>query len=401
MASVKPMYAVGIDPGSRRTRVVICTYENGRIRFLGAGETESQGWLKGRIADQSAVSESVLAALRAAEHSAGGVSVESAVVGMGGPTTRGHSGRGVLELGYVREIDRRDVTRVVDRASRVQLMEDRMVLQLFPQDFVVDDHPGHRDPRKMLASRLEINVHLITCSVQEHNSLVGAVNQAHLNVEETVFEALAACYAVVLPEARREGIAVVDIGAQSSELVIYYGDAMHLASAIPVCGDHFTRDLAQALHLSFDDAETVKLAFGNAVSSEVAENCYIELPGPEDRPRRDVQRRFVSRILEARAIELFKFVRSEFARVGMDRALIGGVFLTGAGSKLAGLCDAAENVLECQTRFGWTEGVQDWPPELNDPEWCTAAGLAMYSAKLKQQMQFQKDHTSWLGKMLK
>ena len=401
MASVKAMYAVGIDPGSRRTRVVICTYENGRIRFLGAGETESQGWLKGRIADQCAVSESVLAALRAAEHSAGGVSVESAVVGMGGPTTRGHSGRGVLELGYVREIDRRDVTRVVDRASRVQLMEDRMVLQLFPQDFVVDDHPGHRDPRKMLASRLEINVHLITCSVQEHNSLVGAVNQAHLNVEETVFEALAACYAVVLPEARREGIAVVDIGAQSSELVIYYGDAMHLASAIPVCGDHFTRDLAQALHLSFDDAETVKLAFGNAVSSEVAENCYIELPGPEDRPRRDVQRRFVSRILEARAIELFKFVRSEFARVGMDRALIGGVFLTGAGSKLAGLCDAAENVLECQTRFGWTEGVQDWPPELNDPEWCTAAGLAMYSAKLKQQMQFQKDHTSWLGKMLK
>jgi cell division protein FtsA len=401
MASVKPMYAVGIDPGSRRTRVVICTYENGRIRFLGAGETESQGWLKGRIADQSAVSESVLAGLRAAEHSAGGVSVESAVVGMGGPTTRGHSGRGVLELGYVREIDRRDVTRVVDRASRVQLMEDRMVLQLFPQDFVVDDHPGHRDPRKMLASRLEINVHLITCSVQEHNSLVGAVNQAHLNVEETVFEALAACYAVVLPEARREGIAVVDIGAQSSELVIYYGDAMHLASAIPVCGDHFTRDLAQALHLSFDDAETVKLAFGNAVSSEVAENCYIELPGPEDRPRRDVQRRFVSRILEARAIELFKFVRSEFARVGMDRALIGGVFLTGAGSRLAGLCDAAENVLECQTRFGWTEGVQDWPPELNDPEWCTAAGLAMYSAKLKQQMQFQKDNTSWLGKMLK
>jgi len=401
MSAAKPMYAAGIDPGSKWTRVVICIYENGRVRFLGAGEAESQGWLKGRIADQGAVSESVLAALRAAEQSAAGVSVESAVVGMGGPTTRGHSGRGVLELGFVREIDRRDVKRVVDRASRVQLMEDRMVLQLFPQDFVVDDHPGHRDPRKMLASRLEINVHLITCSIQEHNSLVGAVNQAHLTVEETVFEALAACYAVVMPEARREGIAVVDIGAQSSELVIYYGDAMHLASTIPVCGDHFTRDLAQALHLSFDDAEIVKLHFGNAVSSDIPENVYVELPTPEDRPRRDAQRNLVSRILEARAVELFKYVRNEFARVGMDRALIGGVFLTGAGSKLAGLCDAAENVLECQTRFGWTEGIQDWPPELNDPEWCTAAGLAMYSAKLKQQMQFQKDNVSWLGRMLK
>lgn len=395
------MYAVGIDAGSRYTRVVICAYENGRIRFLGAGVAESQGWMKGRIADQNAVADSVLAALRAAEQSAGGVSVESAVVGMGGPTTRGHSGRGVLELGYVREIDRRDVTRVVDRASRVQLMEDRMVLQLFPQDFVVDDHPGHRDPRRMLASRLEINVHLVTCSVQEHNSLVGAVNQAHLTVEETVFEALAACYATVLPEGRREGIAVVDIGAQSSELVIYYGDAMHLASAIPICADHFTRDLAQALHLSFDEAEVVKMAYGYAISSDVPENVYIELPTPEDRQRRDAPRKLVARILEARAVELFKYVRNEFARVGMDRALIGGVFLTGSGSKLPGLCDVAENVLECQTRFGWTEGIQNWPPELNDPEWSTVAGLAMYSAKLKQQLQFQKDNSSWLGKMLK
>src|SRR5712672_3055606 len=240
-----------------------------------------------------------------------GVSGGSTVVGMGGSTLRGASGRGVVELGHVREVEQRDVNRVVDRASRVQLQEDRMILQMFPQDFVVDDHPGHRDPRKMLASRLEINVHLLTASIQEHNSLVGAVNQAHLVVEETVFEALAACYAAVLPEERREGIAVVDIGAHSSELVIYYGDAMHLASTIPVCGDHFTRDLAQALHLSFDDAEVVKLHFGYALSSEVPENVFVELPTPEDRPRRDARRRFLSRILEARAVELFKFVRGE------------------------------------------------------------------------------------------
>lgn len=401
MAGVKPIYAVGIDPGSRTTRVVICVYEEGRIRFLGAGEADSLGWHKGKISDHGAVAESVLAALRAAEESAGGVSVESAVVGMGGPTTRGHSGRGVLELGIVREIDRRDVKRVIDRASRVQLMEDRMVLQLFPQDFVVDDHPGHRDPRKMPASRLEINVHLVTCSVQEHNSLVGAVNEAHVTVEETVFEALGACYAAVLPEARRAGIAVVDVGAQTSELVIYYGDAMHLASPIPVGGDHFTRDLAQALHLSFDEAEVVKLEFGYAISGKVAENSFIELPTPEDRQRREVQRRLVSRILEARAKELFQLVRAEFARVGMERALIGGVFLTGAGSKLAGLCDVAEAILECQTRFGWTEGIEKWPADLNDPGWCTAAGLAMYSAKLKQQLQFQREKTTWLGRILK
>ena len=229
--AAKPIYAAGLDLGSRHTRLVICVLENSRIRFVGASAVESQGWAKGRIADQQAVAESVNAALRDADGYASGA-LQSVVVGMGGPTVRGANGRGVLELGYVQEVQQTDVRRVMERASRVQLMEDRMVLQLFPQDFVVDGHPGHRDPRKMLASCLEINVHLVTASIQEHNALIGAINTAHLAVEESVFEALAACYAAVLPENRRQGIAVVDIGAESTELVVYYGDAMHLASSL-------------------------------------------------------------------------------------------------------------------------------------------------------------------------
>ncbi len=192
--AVKPIYAVGLDAGSRQTRMVVVVLEGGRLRFLGCGTAASQGWLKGRIADQRAVADSILAALREAEARPASPSI-ARWWGLGGPTVRGANSRGVVELGYVREIEQRDINRVVDRASRVQLPEDRMVLQLFPQDFVVDDHPGHRDPRRMLAARLEINVHLVTASVQEHNALVGAVNQAHLAVEETVFEALAACYA--------------------------------------------------------------------------------------------------------------------------------------------------------------------------------------------------------------
>ena len=239
----KPIYAAGLDAGSRKTRLVICVLEKGRVRLLGCAAVASRGWLKGRIADQRALADTIREALHEAEANAG-VSVDSVVVGMGGPTVRGASGRGLVELGHQREIEQRDVNRVVDRASRVQLKPDRMVLQLFPKDFVVDGQPGHGDPRKVLASQLEINVHLVTASVQEHNSLVGAVNQAHLVVEETVFEALAASYAAVLPEDRREGVALVDIGAESTELVVYYGDAMHLASTVRVCGDHFTRDLA-------------------------------------------------------------------------------------------------------------------------------------------------------------
>jgi len=304
-----------------------------------------------------------------------------------------------VELGYVREIDQPDINRVVNRASRVQLPEDRMLLQLFPQDFVVDDHPGHRNPRKMLAARLESNVHVITCSVQEHNALVGAVNQAHLAVEETIFEALGACYAAVLPEERREGIAVIDVGAQSTQLVVYYGDALHLASSVRIAGDHFTRDLAQGLCLSFEDAELVKLEYGAALAGPSPENVLVDLPTPENREHRHAARRFINQIIEARAAELFRFVRSELARVGMDRALMGGVFLTGGAARLPDLCDVAERVLQCQARFGLPFGIQDWPENMNDPEWSTVAGLAMYSAKLKAQE--RRATAGWLGKLLK
>src|SRR5260370_7477696 len=115
-----------------------------------------------------------------------------------------------------------------------------MVLQLFPQDFIVEDQPGHRAPRSMLAQRLEANAPLTTGSVQEHNCLVGAVNQAHIAVEDTVFEPLAAYFAAVLPEERHEGTALVDIGAQSTDLVVYYDETLHLASSLPICGPHST-----------------------------------------------------------------------------------------------------------------------------------------------------------------
>jgi cell division protein FtsA len=281
------------------------------------------------------------------------------------------------------------------------MQEDRMLLHLFPQDFVADGHAGYRDPRKMMASKLEVNVHLITASVQEHTALVGAINQAHLLVEETVFEALAACYAAVRPEERRQGIAVVDIGAHSTEMVAYYGDAMYLASTAPICGDHFTSDLAQALRLSFDEAEAVKTEFGGASPEACPPNTFVELPTPENHEPRETTGVFVNQVLEARAEDLFRFVRSELVRVGMEQALLGGVFLTGGAARLEDLCDVAARVLQCQTRYGWAVGIEDWPDALNNPEWCVAAGLAMYSARLKTKAERERETAGWLGKILK
>ena len=393
----KAIIAAGLDVGSSQTRLLVCALEKGRLRLIGCGAVPSQGWVKGKIFDQSAVTESILVALSEAEASAG-VSVGSVVVGMGGPTVRGANSRGVLDMGYVREIEQRDVNRVVDRTTRVQLQEDRMLLHVFLQDFVVDDHPGHRNPVKMDASRLESNVHLLMCSIQEHNALVTAVNHAHLSVEETVFEGMAASYAAVLPEDRREGAAILDIGSQSTELVVYYGDAMQLSGHIKISGDHFTRDLAQGLCLSFEDAETVKLEYGSALASSSAANAVVDLPTPESREYRHAERRFVNEILQARAEELFHFVRSELTRVGMENSLAGGIFLTGGGSRLPELLDVADKVLGSQACFGLPIGIRHWPESMSDQEWTVAAGLAMYSAKLKTQE--QKASRGILGKLL-
>jgi cell division protein FtsA len=398
--SGKSFYAAGLDAGSERVRLVVCLLEDGRLRLVGRGDVPSAGWVKSRIADQGAVTETMLAVLREAEASAG-ISLESVVVGVGGHLVRGANCRGILEFGHPREITQQDVNRVIDRARRVQLQEDRMVLQLFPQDFVVEHHPGHRDPRRMMASQLEVNVHLITASIQEHTCLLSAVHQAHLSVEETVFEALAACYAAVLPEDRREGIAVVDIGAHSADLVVYYGDSLQLASTIPIGGDHFTRDVASGLRIGYDEALMLKVQYGSATSEYTSDNSYVEISGSGTREPREAPRRLLNQILEARAQELFEHVYRELARVGMERALIGGVVLTGGGANLSDLCDTAERVLGCQARKGLTIGIRDWPEEPDDSTWTTAAGLAMYSAKLKVHSEIERQAAGLLGRILK
>jgi cell division protein FtsA len=395
----KPVFAVGVDAGGAWTRCVILELENASVRLVGAGSARSQGWKRGRITDQNAVSESVQQAVREAE-TAAGVSIEAAVFGVGGGTVASSNARGGYEIGFPRQIDQNDIIRVVERASRVQLQEDEMLLHLFPQDFTVDGRTGHRNPRGMIGSRLEVFVHLVTASAHEHHGLVGAANQAHLVVEETVFEPVAAAYAALANENRDEGVAVIDIGAHSSEVAVYCGEALLFSSSLPICGDHFTWDVARGLLVSPDDAEWIKEQHGCALLGLTADNSLIELPSSSDRGPRETSRRELNTILEARAFELFEFVAKDLERIGMGETLV-SVVLTGGGARLHGLCDVAERVLRCQARNGLPVGVLDWPEELESPEWTTVAGLAMYSARLKLRAELDRRKTGLLAGIFK
>jgi len=400
--STPSMIATGLDAGSTRTRCIIAQLENDRLRILGYGSAPSRGWSKSRIADQQAVSEAVLAAVEEAEAMAG-ILIETVVAGVGGLSARGANSRGRMDLGRPREIEQRDINRSMERAMHIQLQEDRMVLQALPQDFVVDEQPGFHDPRKMLASVIEANAHLITYSQQEHTNLIGAINRAHLSVDETVFEPIAACYASVLPEDRREGVALIDIGAQSTELICYYGESAQIASTLKISGDYFSRDLATVLRIPVEAAAQVKCEFGGAIATGTGMNSVVELPWIEgrERDRTEAPRMLINQVLESRAVELFEMVQAELARAGMQRAIASGLVIAGAGALMPGLCDVAERVLDCPARMALAQGFLDWPDEINGPEWTTAAGLAMYAARLRSQVDLERQSVGLLGRILR
>ena len=381
MGSNKTKLAVGLDLGSTASRVIICSLEGESIRFLGHGEAPVQAWNRSRLASPTALTESIRFALHEAELRAQ-VSAESAVIGIGGSVS-GVNSRGLYEFGRRREIEPDDLRYAIELAARVRLEDDRQVLQICPQDFTVDGRAGYRNPKGILCARLEANVHVLTASMQEHEAVVSALHQAHLAVEESIFEAVAASYAAVLPEDRARGVAVIDIGAQSTQLAVYDGDALLHATAIPVGSDHMTRDLSWLLKVNYEDAENLKRQYGCAVAGLVSESTMVDVPTAEGRGVREAPLSQINEILEARAEEIFERIYAEILRVGMEQSLLEGAVLTGGGACLTGMCDLAERVMNCQARNGLATGVEQWPSELDSPLWTVTAGLAMYSGRLK------------------
>src|SRR5271155_3775800 len=396
----QPQIAVGLDAGSAFTRCVILGMEEGRLRFLGHGEVPSAGWHKSRLTDQQALTRAVQDAVRLAEAEAH-VVVDAMVVGIGGVTIDGHNSRGIYEFGRPRPISIEDMAYAVERSEQVRLEDDRAILHLFPQDFTLDGRSGKRYPRGSVCARLEANVHLVTVSEQEHDSICAAVHQASYAVEETVFEPVATAYSAISKDDRVRGVAVVDIGMHSTGLVVYDGEAVLLARSLPISADHLTRDVAVGLRGQYNDAERLKLEYGCAMLGLTSDNSYIEVPSAEGRLPREAPRKQLNEILEARAEELFIHVGSELVTIGMDQKLLEGVILAGGGAMLNGMCDMAERVLNCPARNAIPEGIQDLPEDLSNPLWATAAGLARYSARLKTNRETKRRAPGLMGMLFR
>ena len=380
---------VSLDLGSTTTRAVVTAVLNfaeepASLRFLGFGEVSSQGWRKGNIADLDQVARSIQQAVKQAE-AAAGVSVEAAVVGIGGPQVQGLSSRlGWTLSPHPREVSREDVRRLMETARNIPLPKDRELLHLVPQEFVLDSQEGIRDPIGMQGSHLEAKVHLITSSVSASQNLVNAVNRAGILVETLVLEALAVGESVSSPEERELGTLVAVCGGSSCEAVAYHRDGIRLSVSIPIGGDHFTGDVAVGLHTPLADAEIVKKTFGSVSPSGGHEGASFEVPGVGSHPSRFVSRRTLLEILEPRAQELLTFARQELRRCGLEQNLGGGVILAGGVARLHGMCGLAEQLFGTPARIGLPLKIRDLPETLDSPEYTTAVGLLLYGQRVRR-----------------
>jgi len=376
-------YITALDLGSTKTCVLICQLsEKSKLGVAGLGVAESKGWRKGIIVNLDSAVLSVKKAVEAAEDAAG-VSVDSAYIGVGGPHIRGVNSRGALPLGpRSREVTSEDVRRVFEIARGVSMPPDRTLVFAKPQEYLLDSQNGIRHPLRMVGSRLEVNVHLVTGSTVAHENVVSAVQGTGIKVEDTVFEALAAVESCLTADERELGAALIDIGGGSSDLVVYCKGSVRQTAVIPVGGEHFTNDIAVGLRTPIPEAEKMKLTWGERDSDE-PQNAALEVPSVGERPARVVSYAKLSEIIEPRAAELLELTQIELARSGLEKQLGAGVVLTGGGAKLGGLVALAEQTLGLPVRLGRPAGIEKMTDQLSDPAYATVVGLAIYGHHLR------------------
>jgi cell division protein FtsA len=371
---------VVLDIGSAWTRVLAADLNEGSLRYRGHGIVESAGMRKGLIAELGPAFKAVKSASERAERAAR-ANIEECVVGVGGPHIRGLNTSDGFDLGNrMREITRDDVRYVVERARAIERPADRDILHLLPRQFVLDDQPGIFDPVGMVGARLRVDLHIATCSGSALQSTVTCANRAGLEVSEAVLESIAAAEATLSADERELGVCLLDIGAHSSDLAVFFEGAVAYTASVPIGGQHFTNDLAVGLQIPVAQAEELKRQYGHAVVTAVPQLAEIEIACPQPRM---LPLRTIAEILEPRARELLYFVKESLRQGGVVDALGAGCVLTGGGAMLPGMLDVTESQLRVAARTGMPVRLSHMPGELVHPSFATAVGMLLYAHRTR------------------
>ena len=383
MGNQQGTFLTAIDVGSAKTCAVMAEVTDVGLRYRGHGVAESRGSRKGVIVELDKAVAAIQRAVEAAEDIAG-APVENAIVGIGGAHVRGVNSHGGISLGTrPREIGRDEIKLAVDKTRTIPLPADREILHLLPQEFILDDQAGVHDPLGMMAARLEVRVHMVTAATSATQNVITAVNKAGVHVDDTVFEPLAAADSVLRADEREMGVCLADIGAGSTELIVFHQGAVTYTGVVPLGGDHFTSDLSVGMCTPLAEAEKIKKSYGNAIVTLIPEGNEVEVPSVGDRPSRLLPQRLVAEILEPRGRELFEMLRESLCHGGMFDVCLAGIVLTGVASRLPGIFDVAESVLRRPVRLSWPMPLAKMPASLAEPEFATVLGMVHYGQRAR------------------
>jgi cell division protein FtsA len=372
---------VGLDIGTTKVCAVIGEKnDNGTLEITGVGTSPSTGLRKGVVVNIESTLQAVSSAIEAAEMMSGR-EVYDVWTGIGGSHIDGINSRGVVAVTgknrETREIAEEDVLRELEAARAVVIPMDRQVLELIPQNYIVDDQKGIRNPLNMIGVRLEGEVHIITCSVTSAQNLVKCVNRAGFHAQGLVLQSLAAGRAVLTEEEKELGVALIDMGGGTTDVLVYSEGAPYSTTTIPAGGTQVTSDISIIKNISAETAEKIKLEAGSCWEGAYPGDEDIIVPGVGGRPPLSIPRSKIEEIIRPRLEEIFYMVKATLDKLVLSRPLGGGVVLTGGGSQLLGAAELASEIFKLPARVGAPLPVGGLVEEYQSPAFATAVGLVL------------------------
>jgi cell division protein FtsA len=306
--------------------------------------------------------------------------ITSVFAGIAGGHIRGLNSHGIVAV-KDREVKENDVRRVIDAAKAVAIPMDREVIHIIPQEFIIDDQDGIREPLGMSGVRLEAKIHIVTAAVTSAQNIVKCANKAGLNVIDIVLEPLASAEAVLARDERELGVCLIDIGGGTTDVAVFADGSIKHTSVLALGGYHVSNDIAVGLRTPFEEAERIKKRFGLANARLLAADDVISVPSVGGRRPREVSRKILCEIIEPRIDEILSLARQEIGKASLEEKIPSGVVLTGGCSALEGLPELAEEIFEAPVRLGVPTHVGGLQDVVRSPMYATGVGLVLYGAE--------------------
>lgn len=379
-SSLNNQLIVGLDIGTSKVVCIVAERNlDGVVEIIGIGMHPTRGLKKGVVVNIESTVQSIQRAVEEAELMAG-CQIRSVYVGIAGSHIRSMNSHGIVAI-RDREVLQPDIDRVIDAAQAVAIPADQKILHILPQEFLIDEQEGVKEPLGMSGVRLEAKVHLVTCAVNAVQNIEKCIRRCGLEVENVILEQLASGYSVLTEDEKDLGVCMCDIGGGTTDIAVFTDGAIRHTAVIPIAGDQVTNDIAMALRTPTPNAEEIKIKYGCALTSLAGENETIKVASVGGRQDRDLSRQSLADVIEPRYDELFTLIQAELQRSGFEDLVAAGIVLTGGTSKMEGVVELAEEIFHMPVSIGKPTGVQGLSDIIRNPIHSTGVGLLLYGAE--------------------